>query len=93
MECQKCKKALSRKGSHFMCQGPCQGTFHKGWVKCLAADIKAGKDRIYCNNCEEEEDDDSVSEEVEEDSQNLKKMLKDYQKKVSVLPSLIKQIP
>ncbi|XP_026323726.1 uncharacterized protein LOC113233006 [Hyposmocoma kahamanoa] len=91
MECQKCKKVLSRKGSHFMCQGPCQGTFHKGCVKGLAADIKAGKDRIYCNNCEEE-DEDSESEEIEEDSQNLKKMLKDIQKKVSVLPSLIKQL-
>lgn len=92
MECQKCKKVLSRKGSHFMCQGPCQGTFHKACVKGLAADIKAGKDRIYCNNCEEEEEDDSESEKIKEDSQNLKRILKDIQKKVSLLPSLIKKL-
>lgn len=90
MECQKCKKVLSKKGSHFQCQGPCQGTFHKNCVKGLAADMKSGKTRIYCNNCEE---DDSSTEDVEEeDVQLCEKILKDIQKKVSALPSLIKQL-
>ncbi|KAH9635529.1 hypothetical protein HF086_003143 [Spodoptera exigua] len=78
MECQKCKKVLSKKGAHFMCQGSCQGTFHRSCVKGLAADMKAGKNRIYCNNCEDEGSDE---EEVEEEVQDLEKILKDIQKK------------
>ena len=78
MECQKCKKVLSKKGSHFMCQGPCQGTFHRGCVKGLAADIKNGINRRYCNNCE---DDGSEEDEQEEESQGYTEILKDIQKK------------
>lgn len=89
MECQKCKKILSKKGAHFMCQGSCQGTFHRGCVKGLAADMKAGKNRIYCNNCEDEGTDE---EEVEEEVQDFEKILKDIQKKVSALPGLKKHL-
>ncbi|PZC70416.1 hypothetical protein B5X24_HaOG216424 [Helicoverpa armigera] len=89
MECQKCKKVLSKKGAHFMCQGSCQGTFHRSCVKGLAADMKAGKNRIYCNNCEDEGSDE---EEVEEEVQDLEKILKDIQKKVSAIPGLKKHL-
>lgn len=88
MECQKCKKSLSKKGSHFICQGPCQGTFHRNCVKGLAADMKAGKNRIYCNNCEEEEGSDDDEPDAEEDTCDLQKMLKDIQKKVGAIPEL-----
>lgn len=89
MECQKCKKVLAKKGSHFMCQGPCQGTFHKGCVKGLAADMKNGRNRIHCNNCEEEGSED---EENEDESQDFTKILKDIQRKVSTIPGLKKQL-
>lgn len=72
-----------------MCQGSCQGTFHRGCVKGLAADMKAGKNRIYCNNCEDEGTDE---EEVEEEVQDFEKILKDIQKKVSALPGLKKHL-
>ncbi|KAF9812251.1 hypothetical protein SFRURICE_012803 [Spodoptera frugiperda] len=88
MECQKCKKVLSKKGSHFLCQGQCQGTFHRSCVKGLAADLKAGKNRIFCNNCE---DDDSETEE-QEDCLDSDKILKDIQKNVRVIPGLLKQL-
>lgn len=89
MECQKCKKVLSRKGSHFLCQGQCQGTFHRGCVKGLAADIKAGKNRIYCNNCEEDE---SEFEDQDDESQDTEKILKEIQKNVRAIPGLKKQL-
>ncbi|CAG4948831.1 unnamed protein product [Parnassius apollo] len=89
MECQKCKKILAKKGSHFICQGPCQGTFHRGCVKGLLADIKNGRNRIYCNNCE---DDGSEEEEQQEYSQDYTKMLKDIQLKVSAIPGFKKQL-
>lgn len=91
MECQKCKKVLSKKGAHFVCQGTCQGTFHRSCVKGLAADMKAGKSRLYCNNCE---DDETETEDVDDvqDHQNIDKILKDIQKKVSAIPSLKKQL-
>ncbi|XP_049881351.1 uncharacterized protein LOC126377584 [Pectinophora gossypiella] len=90
MECLKCKKVLAKKGSHFVCQGPCQGTFHRNCVKGLSADIKKGKNRIYCNNCEDDEG--SEEEEEEEDAQNYSKILKDIQKKVGVIPGLKKHL-
>lgn len=89
VECQKCKKVLTKKGSHFICQGPCQGTFHRGCVKGLAADMKAGKSRIFCNNCEE---DDSESENEEEVVMDQDKILKDIQKKVNAISGLRKQL-
>ncbi|XP_045492547.1 uncharacterized protein LOC123691991 [Colias croceus] len=89
MECQKCKKTLSKKGAHFVCQGLCQGTFHKGCVKGLAADLKAGKNRIFCNNCEEDESEDDEGEDV---NQGFQQILKDIQKKVSVIPGLKKHL-
>ncbi|CAK1584076.1 unnamed protein product [Parnassius mnemosyne] len=89
MECQKCKKNLAKKGSHFICQGPCQGTFHRGCVKGLMADIKNGRNRIYCNNCE---DDGSEEEEQEEYSQDYTKILKDIQLKVAAIPGFKKQL-
>lgn len=89
MECQKCKKVLAKKGSHFICQGPCQGTFHRGCVKGLMADLKNGRNRIYCNNCEDE----GSEEEQEEDSySNFTKILKDIQIKVATLPTFKKQL-
>lgn len=72
-----------------MCQGSCQGTFHRSCVKGLAADMKAGKNRIYCNNCEDEGSDD---EEAEEEVQGFEKMLKDIQNKVSAIPGLRKHL-
>lgn len=89
MECLKCRKVLSKKGSHFICQGQCQGTYHRSCVKGLAADLKAGKNRIYCNNCEEDESD---SEDQEEDGREPDKILKDIQKNVRAIPGLIKQL-
>ncbi|CAB3255407.1 unnamed protein product [Arctia plantaginis] len=89
MECQKCKKTLSKKGSHFMCQGQCQGAFHRSCVRGLAADMKADINRIYCNNCEEEG---SEVEEPDEEEQELLKILKDIQKKVSSIPSIRKHL-
>lgn len=88
MECQKCKKVLAKKGSHFNCQGPCQGTFHRGCVKGLMADLKNGRNRIYCNNCE----DDGSEEEQEEESCDYTKILKDIQIKVAVIPGFKKQL-
>ncbi|VVD03309.1 unnamed protein product [Leptidea sinapis] len=93
MECQKCKKVLAKKGSHFMCQGPCQGTFHRGCVKGLAADIKNGnknkKKRINCNNCEDEGSED---EDQDEELQDYSKILKDIQKKVGAIPGFKTQL-
>lgn len=89
MECQKCKKVLSKKGSHFLCQGQCQGTFHRSCVKGLVADLKAGKSRIYCNNCEEDE---SETEDQEDDGRDPDKILKDIQKNVRAIPGLLKQL-
>ncbi|CAG5022180.1 unnamed protein product [Parnassius apollo] len=89
MECQKCKMILAKKGSHFICQGPCEGTFHKGCVKGLLADIKSGRNRIYCNNCE---DDGSEEEEQQEYSQDYTKNLKDIQLKLSAIPGFKKQL-
>jgi uncharacterized protein YoxC len=89
MECQKCKKVLAKKGSHFMCQGPCQGTFHRSCVKGLAADLKSGRDRIYCNNCE---DDEQSEDEPEGEMQDFARILKDIQKKVGVIPGLKKDL-
>lgn len=89
MECQKCKKVLSKKGSHFLCQGQCEGTFHRSCVKGLAADLKAGRNRIYCNNCEE---DDSETEEQEDHGREHEKILKDIQKHVKSIPGLVKQL-
>ncbi|KAF9797778.1 hypothetical protein SFRURICE_017973, partial [Spodoptera frugiperda] len=66
----------------------CQGTFHRSCVKGLAADLKAGKNRIFCNNCE---DDDSETEE-QEDCLDSDKILKDIQKNVRVIPGLLKQL-
>lgn len=90
MECQKCKKTLSRKGSHFICQGACQGTFHRGCVKGLLADMRAGRNRFCCNNCEEESEDESVNSEMPIDSNAAD--IKDILKKVSVLPDLKKEL-
>lgn len=86
MECSKCKKTLSKKGSHFICQGQCAGTFHRACVRGLAADMKAGKIRNYCNNCEE--DDLEVSEDEEVTDVNHKKLLREILKKVSVIPGV-----
>lgn len=72
-----------------MCQGPCQGTFHRGCVKGLAADMKNGRNRIYCNNCEEEG---SEEEEQEDEAQDFTKILKDIQRKVGTIPGLKKQL-
>lgn len=91
MECQKCKKVLSKKGSHFICQGPCQGTFHRSCVKGLAADMKAGINKIYCHNCEEEGTDEDEPE-PEEEIKDLEKILKDIQVKVGAIPSLKKHL-
>ncbi|XP_045538256.1 uncharacterized protein LOC106713295 [Papilio machaon] len=90
MDCQKCKKVLSKKGSHFQCQGQCKGTFHRSCVKGLAADLKAGISRIYCNNCTDE--DDSVNDDQEDDARYHDKILKDIQKNVNIIPCLIKQL-
>lgn len=86
MKCQKCKKVLSERGPHFVCQGACQGTFHRNCVNGLLADMKAGKTRYCCNNCEEE------SEDEPEESVDVSKAIKDILKKVSVLPGLEKQL-
>lgn len=71
-----------------MCQGPCQGTFHRGCVKGLAADMKAGKTRIFCNNCEE--DDSEIENEDELVDQD--KILKDIQRKVGAISGVRKQL-
>ncbi|VVD00212.1 unnamed protein product [Leptidea sinapis] len=68
---------------------PCQGTFHRGYVKGLAADIKNGKNRIYCNNCEDEGSED---EDQDEELQDYSKILKDIQKKVGAIPRLKTQL-
>lgn len=88
MECLKCKKSLAKKGSHFTCQGQCKGTFHRSCVKGLAADIKSGKNRIYCHNCEDEESE----EEIMEEEQSQSNILKDIQKKLAAIPGLAKQL-
>ncbi|VVD04315.1 unnamed protein product [Leptidea sinapis] len=85
-----CKKVLSNRRSHFVCQGPCGGTFHRGCVKGLAADLKMGRIRLHCNNCIN--DDGSDNEDTDEENQNLSQILKDIQKKVSSLPQLNKQL-
>lgn len=95
MECQLCKKTLAKRGSHFLCQGKCGGTFHRGCVKGLNADIKAGRNRLCCNNCEVSDgsgDDESDDEINGSASQDLNKILKDIQKKVSSIPGLKKQL-
>lgn len=89
MQCQKCKKKLASNGSHFLCQGTCQGTFHRSCVKGLAADMKAGRIRIFCNNCEDEE---SEEEEQEIEGQGFEKILKDIQNKVNSLPGFKNQL-
>lgn len=84
-----CKKVLSKNGSHFLCQGPCQGKFHRTCVKGLSADMKAGRNRLFCNNCEGcSAADDSEGDEQETEGQGFEKILKDIQKKVSAIPSL-----
>ncbi|VVC94581.1 unnamed protein product [Leptidea sinapis] len=90
MECQMCKKVLSKRGSHFVSQGACGGTFHRGCVKGLAADLKMGRIRLHCNNCIN--DDGSDNEDTDEENQNLSQILKDIQKKVGSLPQLKKQL-
>lgn len=92
MECQKCKKVLSKKGAHFVCQGTCQGTFHRSCVKGLAADMKAGRTRLFCNNCEDDETENEDLDDDVQDHQNIEKILKDIQSKVSTIPSLKKQL-
>ncbi|KAJ2949076.1 hypothetical protein O0L34_g6015 [Tuta absoluta] len=92
MECQKCKKVLSKNGSHFMCKGPCQGTFHRACVKGLAADLKAGKNRIHCNNCEVEESEEDDDDVQIKDSQDNDKILRDIQRKCNGITSLKKQL-
>lgn len=52
--------------------------------------MKAGRTRIYCNNCEEEEEMEEDDQEIE--GQGFEKILKDIQNKVSTLPSLKKQL-
>ncbi|XP_060806374.1 uncharacterized protein LOC132903072 [Amyelois transitella] len=89
MECQKCKKVLPKKGLHFICQGPCQGTFHRNCVKGLVADLKLGKTRNYCNNCEDEG---SEEDEQEERVQDYGNILKDIQKKVGEIPGVKKHL-
>ena len=89
MQCQKCKKVLSKKGSHFVCQGQCEGTFHKNCVNGLAADIKNGINRIFCNNCEYDEEED---DEIEVETSNHSSILKDIHKKVSTIPGLKKNM-
>ncbi|CAB3251775.1 unnamed protein product [Arctia plantaginis] len=51
--------------------------------------MKAGINRIYCNNCEEEG---SEVEEPDEEEQELLKILKDIQKRVSSIPSIRKHL-
>ncbi|CAH2088031.1 unnamed protein product [Euphydryas editha] len=89
MECFKCKSVLGKKAQHFVCQGPCGGTFHKKCVKGLASDLKRGISRIHCNNCEggASEDDD-----LEEDTQDFSNILKDIQNKVGAIPGVKKQL-
>ncbi|KAJ2949730.1 hypothetical protein O0L34_g15662 [Tuta absoluta] len=91
MECQKCKKVLGKKGLHFVCQGPCEGVFHRGCVKGLLADLKIGRVRNYCNNCEDEGSDDENQNEGQ-DQEDMSKILKDIQKKVACIPSLKQQL-
>ncbi|VVC92079.1 unnamed protein product [Leptidea sinapis] len=79
MECQKC--SLGKDHAFYV-----RGSVKK-LCKRLAADLKAGKNRIYCNNCE---DDDSEIEENEAD-RGYDKILKDI-RNVQALPALIKQI-
>lgn len=71
-----------------MCQGPCQGTFLRACVKGLAADMRAGKNRIFCNNREYEDTEGEEQEEV----QGYEKILKNIQKKVSAIPGFKKQL-
>ncbi|CAD0199745.1 unnamed protein product [Chrysodeixis includens] len=89
MECQRCKKGLSKRGLHFVCQGQCQGIFHRSCVKGLTADLKAGKKRIHCNNCEEDE---SEIEDQEEEGREPDEILKDIQKNVRAIPGLLQQL-
>lgn len=51
--------------------------------------MKAGRTRLYCNNCEEEE---SENDEQESEGQEIEKILKDIQNKVNAIPSLKKQL-
>ncbi|XP_047029540.1 uncharacterized protein LOC124637222 [Helicoverpa zea] len=53
--------------------------------------MKAGINRIYCNNCEEEETDEDEPD-VEEKTHDLQKILKDIQKKVGAIPELKKHL-
>ncbi|KAG7305368.1 hypothetical protein JYU34_009431 [Plutella xylostella] len=86
MECQKCKKALPKKGAQFKCTGTCQGTFHKSCVKGLAADLKAGKTRLYCNNCGGE---DSDTDEIDDTNNNV---LKEINQKINIIKDVKKQL-
>lgn len=89
MECAKCNKGLSKNGSHFQCQA-CFGTFHRGCIKGLLADIRAGICRTHCNNCEtDSRTDDDEQDEIKKD---FEKILKDIQKKVSGIPTLRSQL-
>lgn len=52
--------------------------------------MKAGKNRIFCNNCEDENGTDE--EEISEDPQDMQRILIDIQKKVSAIPIIKKHL-
>ncbi|KAI5633137.1 hypothetical protein NE865_10232 [Phthorimaea operculella] len=91
MECPKCNKTISKSGSHFQCQG-CHEKYHRGCVKGLLADQRAGIDHIYCNECEQDFVDPTLTQKPEAKQQDLEKILRDIQKKVNGIPSLKSQL-
>ncbi|KAG7297004.1 hypothetical protein JYU34_019928 [Plutella xylostella] len=87
MDCQNCKKPLSKRGPHFKCGGICQGTFHKACVKGLAAEIKAGIVRTHCNNCDDAADfeQEDKMEDAEQFSSSNNNVLKDINRKIGMI--------
>ncbi|XP_059045775.1 uncharacterized protein LOC131841472 [Achroia grisella] len=92
MECQKCKKPLSKRGTHFHCNGQCQGIFHKTCVKGLAADLKAGRSRLFCNNCQDDDMDQECGDDEEEETTISSTVLRDINKKIEIIRDVKKQL-
>ncbi|KAG7299151.1 hypothetical protein JYU34_017686 [Plutella xylostella] len=90
MDCQNCKKPLSKRGPHFKCGGICQGTFHKACVKGLAAEIKAGIVRTHCNNCDDAADfeQEDKMEDAEQFSSSNNNVLKDINRKIGMIKDM-----
>lgn len=96
MECNKCRKATTNR-TQFKCQD-CKGIFHKSCIKGLVADLKAGKTRRFCANCDGSDgvDGDSEPEDLGESANSsansTKRMLAEINKKVDAIKDVKNQL-